>query len=167
MKEYTNFENILTVNEAWCAYQSSANSQAYFGKTPLPKFHQIFQDPGLLVACIRSGVSYALFKSIQTWSPYSEEEWAVFLQLSPKTLQRSSASPGFRFKPIHSEKILQLSEVFLQGYAVFESQSIFKSWLKTVSIALGGATPEELMQVSYGKDIVLAEINNIDHGIFI
>lgn len=167
MEEYTESQNLLILNEAWCAYQITPSSQSYFSDVPLPKFHQIFQDPGLLVACIRSGVSYDLFKNIQLWSPYSEEEWANFLQLSPKTLQRSSAAKDFRFKPIHSEKILQLSEVFLNGYAVFEDQTIFKSWLKTASIALGGVAPEELMQVSYGKDIVLTEINNIDHGIFI
>ena len=73
----------------------------------------------------------------------------------------------FVFKPLQSEKIIELAEVTALGNAVFDSQQQFYLWLITPSFALGNMQPIELLKDSYGKEMVVNELNKIDNGIFV
>lgn len=120
----------------------------------------------LLVYAIREGVSFELFSLIKEVSPFNDEDWASFLGISTKSLQRSKTKDDFVFKPIQSEKIFELAEVTNLGQEVFDSQSAFYAWLNTPSFALGNLKPIELLKDSYGKEMVLNELHKIDFGIF-
>lgn len=54
----------------------------------------------------------------------------------------------------------------LLGNEVFEEAVQFKLWLQTPNYALGNMQPLELLRDSYGKEMVMAELHRIDHGIF-
>jgi putative toxin-antitoxin system antitoxin component (TIGR02293 family) len=71
------------------------------------------------------------------------------------------------FKSLQSEKILELAEVTSLGAAVFDTEEQFYLWLSTPSFALGNLKPIELLKDSYGKEMVINELNRIDQGIFI
>jgi putative toxin-antitoxin system antitoxin component (TIGR02293 family) len=88
------------------------------------------------------------------------------LNLSKKTLQRHRNEDDFFFKPIHTEKIIELAEVTNFGKEVFDSEEQFYLWLNTPSFALSNLKPAELLKDSYGKELVMSELNRIDHGIF-
>jgi putative toxin-antitoxin system antitoxin component (TIGR02293 family) len=119
----------------------------------------------LIVHSIRKGIPYRLFRLIQEKTPFSEEEWAEFLAISTKTLQRYKASKEHIFKPAHSEKILELAEVTSLGNTVFGPEK-FYLWLQTPNFGLGNLKPKELLKDSYGKELVVEELHHIDHGIF-
>ncbi|MDG1260235.1 MAG: DUF2384 domain-containing protein [Flavobacteriales bacterium] len=129
-------------------------------------YDAFFQNKMLIIYAIRAGFSYHLFSLIKEITPFSESDWAEYLNLSIKTLQRHKQEENYHFKPIHTEKIIELAEVTKFGEVVFDSLEQFYAWLSTPSYALGNLKPSELLKDSYGKELVMAELNRIEHGIF-
>ena len=128
---------------------------------------QFFSDRMLVVRVIRKGIPQALFMSIKEMTPFSEQEWSQFLDISIKSLQRYKKDTGHVFNALHSEKIIELAEVTSVGQAIFDSNEKFAFWLNSPSHALGNMKPMELLNDSYGKELVLNELYRIDQGIFV
>lgn len=120
----------------------------------------------LIVHSIREGLPYKLFHLIQDITPFTEDDWADFLNLSSKSLHRYKLRSEFKFKPIHTEKIIELAEVTQLGLEVFGDMERFRLWLHTPNFSLGKLKPIELLKDSYGKDLVMGELTRIEHGIF-
>jgi len=120
----------------------------------------------LMIVAIRNGIPYSLFDVIQSYAPFSESDWANFLDLSTKSLQRYKQSSK-QFKPNQSEKIIEMAEVTSVGLDVFGELDKFKLWLNTPNFALGNLNPIELLKDSYGKELVISELTRINYGIFI
>lgn len=155
-----------TVNEAMSVYAKTVNPISDFKFKKEISYSDFFEDKMLIIQVIRMGLPYQLFSDIKEITPFSEEDWADYLNLSTKTLQRNRNDPDFVFKPIHTEKIIELAEVTQFGNEVFDSSEQFYLWLNTPSFALGNLKPAELLKDSYGKDLVMAELNRIEYGIF-
>ncbi len=130
-------------------------------------YNDFFKNRMLLVHAIREGVSFDFFNLIKEKTPFSDDDWASFLGISTKSLQRNKAKDSFVFKPLQSEKIFELAEVTNLGNQVFDNENSFYSWLKTPTFALGNLKPMDLLKDSYGKELVLSELYKIDQGIFI
>lgn len=130
-------------------------------------YEKFLEDKMLIIAAIRTGIPYSLFELIQNYTPFSENDWANFLDISTKSLQRYRTSSGHHFKPIHSEKIIEMAEVTKVGLDVFGNSEKLKLWLNTPCYALGKLKPIELLKDSYGKEMVIAELNRINHGILV
>lgn len=129
-------------------------------------FSDFFLNKMLIVKAIAKGIPFKIFAQIQKFTPFSDADWAAYLDISLKSLQRYREDDTHCFKSIHSEKIIELAEVTNFGIAVFGSSEKFYAWLQTPSYALGGLKPSELIKNSYGKEMVMAELNRIEHGIF-
>lgn len=130
-------------------------------------YQDFLSNKMLIIHSIRKGISFSFFNKIKSNSPFTDIEWANFLNISTKSLQRYKNEKRFVFKPIHSEKIIELAEVTNFGNEVFDNNKSFYSWLNTSSIALGNMKPLELLKNSYGKEMVMDELHRIDHGIFV
>ena len=127
-------------------------------------YNEFLADRMLLVCSIKEGIPYTLFTLIQDLAPFSNNDWATFLDISTKSLQRYRQSAK-NFKPIHSEKIIELAEVTNLGLEVFGTSEKFRLWLQTPNFALGNSKPIELLKDSYGKEMVMGELTRINHGI--
>ena len=127
-------------------------------------YSDFFTNRILLTMVIREGVPYSFFSLIQNATPFSENDWAVFLDISTKSLQRykQTLKP---FRRIQSEKIIEMAEVTSVGVDVFGDMDKFKLWLDTPNFALGDLKPMSLLFDSYGKDLILTELTRINHGI--
>jgi putative toxin-antitoxin system antitoxin component (TIGR02293 family) len=130
-------------------------------------YEDFLKNRMLIVHSIREGIPYQFFSLIKEKTPFKDEDWASFLGISTKSLQRNKMKDDFVFKPLQSEKIIELAEVTALGNAVFDSQQQFYLWLITPSFALGNMQPIELLKDSYGKEMVVSELNKIDNGIFV
>jgi len=130
-------------------------------------YKSFLEDKMLMIAAIRAGVPYSLFDLIQHYTPFSEKDWTNFLDISIKSLQRYKASSEHHFKPMHSEKIIEMAEVTKVGLDVFGSMEKLRLWLNTPNYALGNLKPIELLLDSYGKELVISELTRINHGILI
>ena len=60
-----------------------------------------------------------------------------------------------------------MAEVTKVGLDVFGHMEKLKVWLHTPNYALGNVKPMELLKDSYGKELVIAELTLINHGIFV
>jgi putative toxin-antitoxin system antitoxin component (TIGR02293 family) len=128
-------------------------------------FGAFISDKMLVIDVIRRGIPYSYFNDILEVTPFSFEDWLQFLNISSKTLMRYKQNKQ-RFKSLQSEKIIEMAEVTHAGLEVFGNMEKFKLWLGTPSFALGNSRPIDLLKDSYGKDLVLSELNNINYGIF-
>lgn len=156
------------INKAFKRYiKTIENSRSITVENGQLTFSDFLQNKMLIIHSIRQGFSYALFEKIKQVTPFTEEDWAGYLNLSTKTLYRYSNDKNFRFKPIHTEKIIELAEVTNFGKEVFDSTEQFYTWLNTASYALGNLKPAELLKDSYGKELVMGELNRIEQGIFV
>lgn len=146
--------------------QALQNNTVKEVKEPTTVYGSPFSNRLKLIQLIRTGLPQKLFDKLQQLIPFTELDWAEVLNVSSKTLQRSKKDKQFTYKPIHTEKILEIAEVTQFGLTVFGNKSAFKEWLNTPSAALGNNTPKELLKDSFGKELVMQELNNIEHGIF-
>lgn len=127
-------------------------------------YSEFLSDRMLIIRLIRSGIPYPLFSLIKHITPFTENDWASLLEISTKSLNRYKRSSK-SFKPIQSEKILEMAEVTDLGMEVFGDMQKFKLWLNTPVFSLGNNKPFELLKDSYGKEMVIAELIRINHGI--
>lgn len=128
-------------------------------------FSEFLSDKMKVIAVIQHGIPYSLFNIIQEVTPFTEKDWASFLDMSTKSLQRYKKDE-VTFKPIHSEKIIEMAEVTKLGLEVFDNKEKFNLWLHTPSFALGNIKPFDLIGDSYGKELVVGELTRINYGIF-
>ncbi|GGE38921.1 hypothetical protein GCM10010832_18990 [Psychroflexus planctonicus] len=165
-EEYTT--NLKGVNEAMLSYvlQIDNSSKKHINVEEF-NYSNFFEDKMLIIQAIKKGITYSLFNKIKRITPFTEDDWASYLNVSKKTLQRHSNDDDYIFKPIHTEKIIELAEVNHFGNEVFDTKDQFYLWLSSPSFALGNLKPAELLTNSYGKELVMAELNRIDHGIFV
>ena len=129
-------------------------------------YSDFLSDKMLMIHLIREGIPYSLFNLIQHHTPFSDKDWANFLGLSTKSLQRYKQSSK-NFQPIQSEKIIEMAEVTNVGLDVFGDMEKFKLWLDTPNFSLGNLKPIELLKDSYGKEMVISELTRINHGILV
>jgi putative toxin-antitoxin system antitoxin component (TIGR02293 family) len=155
---------ISVLNEAIATYASSFRKKD--GLRRGITYGDFLNDRMFIIQAIQAGIPFHLFHLIKTESPFNDEEWADFLNISLKSLQRYKISKNFRFKPIHSEKILEVAEVIHLGKSVFNDAEKLLFWFNSPSYALGGMKPADLVRNSYGKEMVVGELHRIDHGIF-
>ena len=156
------------LNKEIVAFLNTFKSGNYYNKeTRHITYKNFFEDKMLVIAAIRAGIPYSLFDIIQDYTPFSENDWADFLDISTKSLQRYRTTAEHHFKPIHSEKIIEMAEVTKVGLDIFGNMEKLRLWLNTPNYALGNLKPTELLKDSYGKELVISELTRINYGILI
>jgi putative toxin-antitoxin system antitoxin component (TIGR02293 family) len=134
---------------------------------PVVNYRSFLEDKFLVATAVKRGVTNSLFEEISSYSPFDDQQWSDFLNINLRTLQRYKKESDHTFKPIQSEKIFELAEVINVGHDVFDTHEDFNIWLGSPSVAMGNYKPIELIGTSYGKDLVLAELNRIEYGVFV
>jgi putative toxin-antitoxin system antitoxin component (TIGR02293 family) len=156
------------LNEALAAYVRQPRLQRSAIEIPVgTTFDDLIADKMLLVQVIRAGIPFSLFDLIKASTPFTDGDWANILDLSSKSLHRYKVENGFKFKPAHTEKILEMAELTHVGLDVFGTMDAFQLWLNTPSYALGRMKPMELLLDSFGKSLVMDELIRVEHGIFV
>ena len=67
------------------------------------------------------------------------------------------------FSPAVTEKVLEIEEVYRNGLEAFGES--FHQWMSTENIALGGVTPKNLLNNSFGIRLLLDEIGRLEYGV--
>ena len=130
------------------------------------KKYEIFDEDEINLANrARDGLSYNYFTTLSERIQLSVQEWADYLHISERTIQRYKKE-GKTFDPIYSEKIIIIELLYKKGIDVFGIEENFYTWMDTKSIALGGVKPKDLLDTSFGITMVYDELGRIEHGIF-
>ena len=122
-------------------------------------------SPFYLFMIAQKGIDTDTFSEIVSKSPFTLEETARYLHISVKTINRRIQEKQF-FSTAESEKVLQILQVTNKGLEVFEDDKKFKKWLERENISLGNKKPKELLENTFGVQMLLDELGRIEHGIF-
>ncbi|OLY94892.1 hypothetical protein BUE76_16195 [Cnuella takakiae] len=117
-----------------------------------------------LIGKVRNGIPFHEFRKIRGLVDFSIDEWANYLQVSVRTLQRNEKEQK-AFLPVQSERIMELTMLHNYGIEVFGDKDRFNRWLAARSVALGGVAPKELLDTNFGIQMVKDAITRIEHGV--
>lgn len=136
-------------------------------KTKPEKKYPVLEDddPREMVSMLREGVPFPYLTTISNRINFTLEDWSSFLHLSERTIQRYKKDKK-AFDTIYSEKIIQIDRLYKRGAEVFGDEENFHTWMETKSIPLGSVKPKELLDTTYGINLVADELGRIEHGIF-
>mgnify|MGYP001546221299 CR=1 FL=1 len=114
-----------------------------------------------LITRIREGVKKTAWKQLISKIGHTEKELEYILPTSISSMQKKSV-----YDKETSERIYELARLYGLGYDVFDSDVAFKEWLYSPSKALGGKKPFELLDSSFGFEIVENEIVRIQYNVY-
>ena len=117
-----------------------------------------------LINAIKEGIRFSFFEKLAKNIPFTLREWASYLHLSERSLQRFKKEKG-TFNTVSSEKIIEITMLNKYGIEVFDDQDKFKVWLLTKNVALGGIKPKDLLDSSFGIQLLKDELTRIEYGI--
>lgn len=130
----------------------------------ITKFNTKLLDTFELVKLSRKGITISLFEDIVRSSSYTIKEWSKFLHLTERTIQRYKKE-NRKFESLQTERIIEIAKLQLKGIEVFGSKSYFEEWMNSKVIALGNIRPIELLDSSFGIEMLMDELGRIEHGV--
>lgn len=128
------------------------------------RFNAKLVDTVELVKLSRKGIAISLFEEIVNSCSYTVKEWSKFLHLTERTIQRYKKE-NRTFETLQSERIIEIAKLQMKGKEVFGSKVYFEEWMNSKIIALGNIRPVELLDSSFGIDILMDELGRIEHGV--
>lgn len=114
-----------------------------------------------MIEKIRTGVKKNEWKDLLGHIKATEKEFEEILPGSISSMQKKNV-----YDRETSERIYEISDLFGLGYEVFDSKENFKNWLTTPSRALGNKRPFDLLDSSFGFEIVKNEIVRIQYNVY-
>jgi len=114
-----------------------------------------------LISKIRDGVKKTDWKQLLHFTSSTEKEFENILPASISSMQKNSV-----YNKETSERIYELARLFGLGYEVFDTKDDFKKWLMTPSKPLGNKIPFELLDSSFGFEMVENEIVKIQYNVY-
>lgn len=114
-----------------------------------------------LIDRIREGVKKTDWKQLLQYTDSTEKEFENILPASISSMQKNSV-----YNKETSERIYELAQLFGLGYEVFDTKIDFKNWLMTPTKSLGNKIPFELLDSSFGFEIVENEIVRIQYNVY-
>jgi putative toxin-antitoxin system antitoxin component (TIGR02293 family) len=113
---------------------------------------------------VRRGIAYNSFTNAVKNVPLTLKDWSGILDLSERTLQRYKKDKR-AFDTLQSEKIVQVTLLIRYGREVFGDEKKFNVWLNTENLSTGNVKPKELLDSSFGIDLLKDELTRIENGI--
>lgn len=123
-----------------------------------------YDTPSLLKRLVE-GLSFAAFRRLQRNMDLSQQELAELVDMSTRTLARRREKG--RLESDESDRLVRLARVFALTIELFEGDvEAARSWLQRPQIALGGATPFQMLKTGVGTREVEALIGRLEHGVY-
>jgi putative toxin-antitoxin system antitoxin component (TIGR02293 family) len=122
------------------------------------------KDVFMLIKSTREGVDYDTFDKLSDRFPLNNSDWSKILNVSDRTMQRYKREKK-RFDSIHSERLLLIMLLFKKGVEVFGSTDNFIKWVNSENMSLGGVKPMNMLDNSFGVNMIKDELVRIEHGV--
>lgn len=114
-----------------------------------------------LIDRIRKGVKKSDWKELIKSLGATEKEFEFILPTSISSMQKKDV-----YDQETSERIYEISKLFGLGFEVFDSHEKFKQWLMTPARPLGNKKPFDLLDSSFGFELVANEIIRIQYNVY-
>ncbi|MBK0382460.1 DUF2384 domain-containing protein [Pedobacter sp. SD-b] len=129
----------------------------------LAPYQTYFESPVNRLSVIKGGLASSSIQDLLNISGSTRFDMAKNLDLTEPTL-RKHLSNNKELSTSLSEHVLFLLELYDKGLDTFGSIEEFKNWLPQHNIGIG-AKPSDLLDSITGINMVMNELNRIDHGI--
>lgn len=116
-----------------------------------------------MVELSRKGVTKNTLLKVAELGSMSLKELAQLLPVTERTIQRYGDDD--RFPRDVSEHVLMLAEVFSKGLDVLGDRETLRDWLRTPIAGLG-QPPLDLLDTSFGVELVKDELGRLEEGVF-
>lgn len=148
--------------------KESTNNQYPFDKN----LNSIVQEPGMgyslknyeLIGSARSGILKETLSLLMKKLSFTMHDISNILHISERTLQRYRSED--RLSPDTSERALMLFNLYEKGVDIFGNPDNFTDWLRTPLSAFNNQCPIQLLDTSFGFQMIFDELTRIEHGIF-
>jgi len=115
-----------------------------------------------LLTGARKGIQKSKLLSIAKESGLTLKELSSYLRISTRSIQEKEMTQ--LIAPGPSERALFIARLFNKGAKVFGSKNKFHIWLNVENPALGGEKPSSYLDTFSGIQILMDELNAIEHG---
>ncbi len=129
----------------------------------LVPYQTYFESPISRLQVIKGGLSSKSLNDLLQISGTTRLDMAKNLDLTEPTLRKHLNNPK-ELSTSLSEHVLFLLELYDKGIDTFGSVQEFKNWLPQHNIGID-AKPNDLLDSITGINIVINELNRIDHGV--
>ena len=129
----------------------------------LMPYQNYFESPVNRLQVIKVGLSSKSLNDLLQISGSTRFDMAKNLDLTEPTLRKHLNNPK-ELSTSLSEHVLFLLELYNKGIDTFGSIDNFKNWLPQHNIGID-AKPSDLLDSITGINIVINELNRIDHGV--
>lgn len=123
-----------------------------------------FFQPNDLISITRLGIFKRTLSLLAEKLSFTMNEISRVLHVSERTLHRYNAED--RLSPDISERALMLANLYERGVEVFKNADNFTDWLRTPLPAFNDQKPIQLLDTSFGFQLILDELGRIEHGVF-
>ncbi len=112
----------------------------------------------------KSKITYKEFNKIFSQLPFLLEEWAQFLGISERTLQRYEASNG-QFSVLQTERIQHIKELSEIAEKIFgKNKALYYQWSTSKVFSLNNQRPLDLMTTYKGTEMCMSILQNTLFG---
>jgi putative toxin-antitoxin system antitoxin component (TIGR02293 family) len=123
------------------------------------------ESPFDFIQIASNGMNAVVINKFRSRFNLSHDLTANMLNVSAPTIYRWTRS-NKRLERNFSIKLLEITDLFLYGSEVFESEKSFFKWLNLPNTALGGMEPIELIEIPGGVSKVKDVIGRIEYGVY-
>lgn len=116
-----------------------------------------------LIGISRTGILKKTLSLLAKKLSFTMSELSRVLHVSERTLQRYHAED--RLSPDTSERALMLANLYEKGVEVFENAENFTDWLRTPLPAFNDQKPIQLLDTSFGFQLITDELGRIKYGV--
>lgn len=120
-------------------------------------------SPLALVALVRAGVPWELYRGAVSRLGLNDQAAAGILRIPSRTLARRK---GGRLEPNEGERLVRLVRLAAQATDVLGSREKALRWLETPNRALEGASPLSLLDTDIGTQAAEEVLARIEFGVF-
>lgn len=136
-------------------------------------FEDILKEEGLktpiqskleLIELVRRGISKKTILKLTDLLGISLKDFAELLPVTERTIQRYSENR--RFKREVSEHVILIAEVLIKGMEVFENKEGMNKWMKTPNRSISEMRPIDLLDTSFGIQLIMDVLGRLEHGVY-
>ncbi len=156
-------ENIKEFDKAIALVVKNAGIKRKFLPAGKLTYESFLSNKLLMLQVIRKGIPYYFYSLVHDNAPFDEIEWGSFLDIASRSLYRFRHA-NKHFGVSYSAKILEIAEVTYAGLKALGTMEAYRAWIDAPNPNMGDMTPLDLLQDSYGKDMVLTELIRLGKG---
>jgi len=112
----------------------------------------------------RNGIDKKSLLHLLKTIDFDLKELAAILHVSERTIQRYSLNKKLSVEI--STKVIQLAKLYAKGEGVFGGLDNFKNWMNHPNMALAKKKPKDLLDTTFGFQLLNEELIRIEQGIF-